>query len=140
MSYSLVTSLWSRSLSGLSSRSSVLLLAWMFTLSLSACGTPLGLLLPKSGVNVAANTQVGKQNNQTLGSSTVQEFGTQSVQAEKVTSSQGQSTKVNATEVQTVVVNEVPTWVILLLLVGWLMPSPGEMGRIIRGWFSGKRL
>lgn len=59
------------------------------------------------------------------------------VTAERANNSQGQTTRVNATEVQTVVVNEVPTWVILLLVLGWILPSPGEMGRIIRGWFGG---
>lgn len=40
--------------------------------------------------------------------------------------------RVQADRVETVVVNEIPTWVILLLIVGWLMPSPGEMWRTIR--------
>jgi uncharacterized protein HemY len=67
----------------------------------------------------------------------VQELGTQTVTSEKVNNSQVQTNRVNATEVQTVVVNEVPAWVILLLVVGWILPSPGEIGRIIRGWFRG---
>jgi hypothetical protein len=92
-------------------------------------------LLPGGGTNVAANTQLGQQNNQTVGMSTVQEFGTQTATAEKVNTSQGQTTRVNATEVQTVVVNEVPSWIVLLLVVGWLMPSPNEIGRTVRGWF-----
>jgi hypothetical protein len=113
--------------------------ALILVVFLAGCSSlnPLGFL--SGGTNVAANTQAGKQNNQTIGTSTVQEFGTQTVQAERVNSSQGQTTRVNASDVQTVVVNEVPTWIILLLVVGWLFPSPGEMGRIIRGWLSGKR-
>ena len=111
----------------------------ILVLLLSGCSALNPLSFLGSGVNTAANTQAGKQNNQTIGTSTVQEFGTQTAQAEKVNNSQGQTTRVNATEVQTVVVNEVPTWIVLLLVLGWLFPSPGEMGRIIRGWFSGKR-
>jgi hypothetical protein len=109
----------------------------MFTLTLTGCGTSPLSLLAGGGTNVAANTQVGKQNNQTLGASTVQELGTQTVTSEKVNNSQVQTNRVNAAEVQTVVVNEVPVWIILLLLLGWVLPSPGEIGRNIRGWFRG---
>ena len=42
---------------------------------------------------------------------------------------------VTADRVDKVTVNEVPPWVILLLVLGWLLPSPGEMGRKIQGWF-----
>lgn len=137
MSYIQVMLTWLKSWCGQCSRLLVWPLALMFTLTLTGCGTSPLSLLAGGGTNVAANTQVGKQNNQTLGASTVQEFGSQTVTAEKSNSSQGQTTRVNAAEVQTVVVNEVPTWVILLLLLGWVMPSPGEMGRTIRGWFRG---
>lgn len=108
-------------------------------LLLAGCGTfPLSIL-GGGGPNVAANTQLGKQNVQTIGTSTVQEFGTQTVQADRVNTNQGQTTRVNATDVQTVVVNEVPTWIILLLVLGWLFPSPGEIGRSVRSFFSGKK-
>ena len=109
----------------------------ILVLLLSGCSALNPLSFLGSGVNTAANTQAGKQNNQTIGTSTVQELGTQTVTSEKVNNSQVQTNRVNANDVQTVVVNEVPTWVILLLVVGWLMPSPNEIGRIIRGWFGG---
>ena len=113
--------------------------ALILVVFLAGCSSlnPLGFL--SGGTNVAANTQLGRQNTQTIGTSTVQEFGTQTVQSERVTTSQGQTNRVSATDVQTVVVNEVPTWIILLLVLGWLFPSPGEMGRVIKGWFSGKK-
>lgn len=137
MLYGQVMLTWLRSWSGLSSRLLVWPLVLMFTLTATGCGMSPLSLLTGGGTNVAANTQLGKQNNQTIGTSTVQELGTQTVTAEKVNNSQVQTNRVNATEVQTVVVNEVPTWVILLLVLGWILPSPGEMGRIIRGWFGG---
>lgn len=96
--------------------------------------------LPGGGTNVAANTQLGQQNNQTVGTSTVQEFGNQETAAEKVNTSQGQTNKVSATEVQTVVVNELPIWAVVFIVLGWLFPSPKEMGRVIGSWFSAKRL
>lgn len=109
----------------------------MSTLILTGCGkSPLSFLTGGSGTQVAANTQLGKQNNQTIGTSTVKEFGNQTVTAERVNSNQAQTNKVNANDVQTVVVNEVPAWVIFLLVVGWLLPSPGEISRVVRGWFT----
>jgi hypothetical protein len=137
MLYTQVMLAWLRSWSGLSSRLLVWPLVLMFTLTLMGCGMSPLSLLAGGGTNVAANTQAGKQNNQTIGTSTVQELGTQTVTSEKVNNSQVQTNRVNANDVQTVVVNEVPAWVILLLVVGWILPSPGEIGRIIRGWFRG---
>ena len=129
---------WLKFLFGQSSRLLVLLLVLMSMLSLTGCGTTPLSLLTGGGTNVAANTQVGKQNNQTLGSSTVQEFGETTVQAEKVTNTQNQTTRVSANDVQTVVVNEVPSWIILLLVLGWLFPSPNEIGRWMTNLFRRK--
>ena len=138
MSSPLVMLVWSRFWSGLSSRLLALLLVLTFTLSLTGCGTTPLSLLTGGGTNVAANTQLGKNNTQTLGISTVQEFGETKVQAEKVTSTQNQTTRVSANDVQTVVVNEVPGWVILLLILGWLFPSPNEIGRWVTNLFRRK--
>ena len=140
MSYTLVMSQWLRSWFGLSSRLLVWPLVLMFTLTATGCGMSPLSLLPGGGTNVAANTQLGQQNNQTVGTSTVQEFGSQTTTADKVNSSQSQTNKVSATEVQTVVVNELPIWAVFFIVLGWLCPSPKEMGKVIRGWFSAKRL
>lgn len=138
MSYIQVMLTWFKSWSGQFSRFLVWPLVLMSTLSLTGCGMSPLSLLPGAGTNVAANTQLGRQNNQTIGTSSIQEFKEQTVITDNI--SQGQNTKVNATEVQTVVVNEIPTWVVILLLLGWLLPSPGEIGRVIRGWFNAKKL
>jgi len=37
--------------------------------------------------------------------------------------------KIQTDQVDNIVVNEVPIWVILLLIMGWLLPSPNEIGR-----------
>lgn len=101
---------------------------------------PLGLLTGSSGPNVAANVQGGKTNNQTIGTS---QSNAPSVsirpnsRVETIDQS-NDSNRVSADEVETVVVNEVPVWVILLLVLGWLFPSPGEIGRTIRSWFTKK--
>lgn len=139
MSYIQKMLTWWKSLYGRSFRLPVLLLALMSMLTLTGCGgSPLSFLTG-GGPNVAANVQAGKQNNQTIGTSTVREFGDQTVRAERVNSTQSQENKVNANDVQTVVVNEIPAWVVLLLIAGWLLPSPGEISRTVHGWFSRKK-
>ena len=67
------------------------------------------------GPNV--NAQVGKENTQ------------QVVLGNQVKGTQNNE-RVKAERVDTVIVNEtIPPWVLLLLILGWLLPSPSEMGR-----------
>lgn len=118
----------SKYLSGLSSRLPLLLLASMLTVSCSK--GPLSLLTG-GGPNVAANVQAGKTNNQTIGT-TNNVAPTVSLRPKSRVDRVDQSTtqtKVSSDEVHTVVINEVPAWVILLLILGWLLPSPQEISR-----------
>jgi predicted DCC family thiol-disulfide oxidoreductase YuxK len=96
-------------------------------------------LLTGGGPNVAANTQVAKVANQTLGSSVA--TGDQKVEKieghhNRVEQVQSQDNKVKTESVEKVVINEVPPWVILLLLVGWLLPTPQDIGNRIYLWLS----
>ena len=104
-------------------------------LVLTGCGgiNPLSLLTG-GGPNVAANVQAGKTNSQTIGTTNNVEQKLIRPQANTIKQS-NDSTKLKADNVQTVVVNEVPVWVILLLILGWLFPSPNEIARYIRGLF-----
>ena len=89
--------------------------------ALAGCGgLPLGLL-GGGGPNVAANTQLGAENRQALSS---MEFG-DSAGRDVVTK------EVEAGEIDSLTItNEnIPPWVFLLALLGWLAPSPGEIGR-----------
>jgi phage-related minor tail protein len=105
-------------------------------LILSGCGGVGALsLLTGGGPNVAANVQAGKTNTQTLGQTVISEQKLVNPTAAKITQSSGDS-RVIADQVQTVVVNEVPPWVVLVALLGWLLPSPGEMGRGIGSLFA----
>ena len=110
----------------------------ILALLLSGCSSlsPLGFL--GSGVNTAANTQVGKTNTQTIGTTNNVEQRLEVGVAERINQA-NDNNKVKADTVETVVVNEVPVWVILLLLLGWLLPSPNEMGRWLRSPFSRNR-
>ncbi len=46
--------------------------------------------------------------------------------------------KVSAESVEKVTVNEVQPWVILLLILGWLLPSPNEIARWVSNLFKRK--
>ena len=88
--------------------------------ALAGCGgLPLGLL-GGGGPNVAANTQLGAENRQ-AGLS----FESGNAGRDLVTK------EVEAGEIDNVnITNEnIPPWVFLLALLGWLAPSPGEIGR-----------
>jgi hypothetical protein len=85
--------------------------------------------LPLGGTNVAANTQIGRENTQTIGQDS--RF-TPSVNSRGGIDNVEQSqNKVRTDSVENVQINNIPPWVILLLILGWLLPSPGEMARTI---------
>jgi 4-amino-4-deoxy-L-arabinose transferase-like glycosyltransferase len=95
---------------------------------LGAC-SPLDILKSKPMVNT--NAQVGKENSQVVGSNT--RYGEQklSSHASKAEQSQGQVNKLKTDSVETVIINETPVWVIIALVVGFLLPSPNEIARMI---------
>ena len=110
-------------------------MAFSGMLLMAGCsGSPLSLLTG-GGPNVAANVQAGKTNTQTIGTTTVTEQKLVRPQAKTINQT-SDNNRVRAESVKTVVVNEVPTWVILLLILGWLFPSPGEIGRSIASIFK----
>ena len=121
----------SKSSFGLFLRLSLLLLVLTSTAS---CSSGALSLLTGGGPNIAANVQAGKTNTQTLGT-TNNIAPTVSVRPNARVDSIDQSnntSRVSADNVETVVVNEVPVWVVLLLILGWLLPSPNEIGRWLR--------
>ena len=95
---------------------------------LAGCSGALGTLtsLGNPLPDVAANTQIGKENNQSL------TFGvSESVGGNK------QRDSIQTDRVENVEVNNgAPPWVWLLLLIGWLIDSPQT---IIRNLFKRKR-
>ncbi len=119
-------------------------LALLSILLLSNCSqlNPLGFL-SGGGTNVAANTQIGKTNTQTIGTTKNTE---QKIVVETLTGEIEQSNddnKVSTESVDNLTINEIPPWVILLLVLGWMLPTPQEMGRgllkiITLGRYHGK--
>jgi len=88
-------------------------------LLLSGCLNPMSLL-GGGGPNVAANVQAGAENNQTgvqVGDIT---------KAETVYSGVAPSGSVGSLNISN---QDIPIWVILLLILGWVLPSPQEIWR-----------
>lgn len=115
---------------GLSSHTLLLLLALTLTAS---CGGPLSLLTG-GGTNVAANTQVGKENNQGVNTTVTRDTSVRPVlrpEAPVETLTQDNSTTNNSTEID--------PFLLLLLIAGWLAPSPQEIGRGLMNLFSRRR-
>jgi hypothetical protein len=112
-----------------------LLLLLLVLTSIASCSkSPLGLLTG-GGTNVLANTQAGKTNTQTIGTTNNNDQRLEVGTAGKVTQANDKNS-VKADSVGNVTVNEIPPWVILLLILGWLLPSPQEIGRWIRSLFT----
>ena len=109
-----------RSLFGPYSRLLLLLLVLMPLASCSSL-SPLSLLTGSGGPNVAANTQVGKENYQGVTTSidrSVRPVLRPEGPVENI--QQDNSTTTNT---------EIDPLLLLLLILGWLAPSPSEIGR-----------
>ena len=94
---------------------------WLvFVLFLSGCG--LSTLLPlggSGGPTVNSNAQIGAENRQ----SAVSIEETTSVGRDIVTK------ELETGMVEKLNIQNIPPWVMILLLLGWLLPTPPEMGR-----------
>ena len=107
-----------------------IILAIPLLLLISSCSQiPSFLMGGGGGPNVAANVQAGQTNSQTVGTTSNSD---QEVVVETLTGDLKQSNdtnKVNTDSVENININEIPPWVLILLVLGWLAPSPQEMGR-----------
>lgn len=94
--------------------------------ALAGCSSlPLGML-GGGGPNVAANTQVGKENRQAFAS-----FERGDVVRKDIEAGQVEAVTINN--------EDIPPWVLLVALLGWLLPSPSEMGRGLYRLLKGER-
>ena len=96
-------------------------------LLLSSCG--LTSFIPSGGTNVAANTQIGKENKQAV--VTYEEEETTSAGRDIITTEVLK--EVEAGPVDTLKINNtnIPPWVLLVLLLGWVLPTPTQIGRAL---------
>ena len=98
----------------------------LFILLAGCSGLP--SFLTGGGPNVAANVQAGKENTQQA-----------VVKQERIEAGRDvvqQTNPVVANEVKEVNIQQTPMWMIVLLVLGWLLPSPNEIARWIRGMFG----
>ena len=100
---------------------------------LTGCGAlPLGML-GGGGPNVAANVQAGKENTQQVVANQERtEAGRDIVTTTK---------QIEAASVESVTINnvqDIPIWVWIAMVVGWVLPSPQEMARGFIGLFRRK--
>jgi hypothetical protein len=99
----------------------------LLVILLAGCGASPLSLLTGGGPNVAANVQAGKENTQqAVGQQTRTDAGRDVIQ---------QSSPVIADQIKEVNIQQTPIWMIVLLVLGWLLPSPNEIARWIRGLF-----
>lgn len=104
---------------------------WLvLTLLLSSCGlTGLPFFSGGGGPTVNSNAQVGKENRQSVVSVEQKEevtAGRDVVQTEIV-----KEVETGRVENLDIVNTNIPPWVILLLILGWLLPTPTEIARSI---------
>ena len=94
---------------------------WLvLTLFLSGCGLSTLMSLGGSGgPTVNSNAQIGAENRQ----SAVSIEETTSVGRDIVTK------EIETGMVEKLNIQNIPPWVMILLLLGWLLPTPTEMGR-----------
>ena len=92
----------------------------------TALGLVKAVMPGKSGTSVNANAQVGKENTQQV----VANQQNTKIEGENVNVSQKETdTSINTSKVDSLVQNNtnVPMWYLLLLVLGWLLPSPQEI-------------
>jgi hypothetical protein len=96
-----------------------LIIVALLTSALSSCG--LTSLIPTGGTNVAANTQLGKENNQGVNTSVDRSVRPVLRPEGPVENIQQDNSTTNNTEIDPLL--------LILLVLGWLAPSPSEIGR-----------
>jgi hypothetical protein len=96
-----------------------LIIVVLLTSTLSSCG--LTSLIPTGGTNVAANTQLGKENNQGVNTSVDRSVRPVLRPEGPVENIQQDNSTTNNTEIDPLL--------LILLVLGWLAPSPSEIGR-----------
>ena len=102
---------------------------WLIlVLFLSGCGlSTLGLLGGSDGPTVNSNAQIGKENRQSVMSVEQTEevsAGRDIIQTEII-----KEVETGSVESLDIINTNIPPWVMLLLILGWLLPTPTEIGR-----------
>ena len=107
-----------------------LIIVALLTSTLSSCG--LTSLIPTGGTNVAANTQLGQENYQGVTTNV-------DTSVRPVLRPEGPVETVQQDN-STTNISEVDPLLLILLVLGWLAPSPSEMGRGLLKLFRRRRI
>jgi hypothetical protein len=100
----------------------------LLVLFLSSCG--LSTLLPlggSGGPTVNSNAQIGKENKQAV--VTYEEETVTSAGRDVITTEVIKEVEAGPVEKLLISNQNIPPWVMLLLILGWLLPTPTEIGR-----------
>ena len=100
--------------------------ALMFLSSCDAVGVA-GALLSGGGPNVAANVQAGKENTQGV-----------AIKNEAPRTVVRPRARVDTIDQRVTNIEQTPLWIVVLLVLGWLAPSPNEIARSIASLFKRK--
>jgi hypothetical protein len=102
----------------------------VLALFLSGCGlNPLGLLGGSGGPTVNSNAQVGKENKQAV--VTYEQEETTSAGRDIITTEVLKEVETGPVESLDITNTNIPPWVILVLLLGWVLPTPTQIGRAL---------
>lgn len=98
---------------------------------MSGCGlNPLGLLGGSGGgPTVNSNAQVGKENKQAV--VTYEQEETTSAGRDIITTEVLKEVEAGPVENLDITNTNIPPWVILVLLLGWVLPTPTQIGRAL---------
>ena len=103
----------------------------VLALFLSGCGlNPLGLLGGSGGgPTVNSNAQVGKENKQAV--VTYEQEETTSAGRDIITTEVLKEVEAGPVENLDITNTNIPPWVILVLLLGWVLPTPTQIGKAL---------
>jgi hypothetical protein len=107
------------------------ILPLLFLLSLSSCGLTSLIPFGGGGTNVAANTQLGQENYQGITTSVDKSVRPVLRPEGPVETVQQDNSTTNNTEIDPLL--------LILLVLGWLAPSPNEIARGIKNLFTRKQ-
>ena len=97
-------------------------------LLLSSCGlTSLPFFSGGGGPQVNSNAQIGKENKQAV--VTYEEEKTNNAGRDVITTEVLKEVETGTVEELKISNTNIPIWVILLLLLGWLLPTPTQIGQ-----------
>ena len=100
----------------------------ILTLFLSGCGLSTLMSLGGSGgPTVNSNAQIGKENKQAV--VTYEEETVTSAGRDVITTEVIKEVEAGPIEKLLISNQNIPPWVMLLLILGWLLPTPTEIGR-----------